>query len=190
MKKIGIRRCEVEFINSFDWGIMNFIQESVRCAFLDVVMTWITFLGDEGIIWIIAGVALRITEKYRKYGVVLLLGLLMGSIIGNNIIKPIVERARPCTVDPSVQLLIDRPSSFSFPSGHTTSSFVGATVLMKANRKFGIPAVIVAALIAFSRMYLYVHFPTDILGGIVLGVAIGLVGVAIANKVKLPQKKK
>lgn len=180
----------MDFIMNFDWGIMNFIQESIKCSFLDLIMPWITFLGDEGIIWIISGVALLFTKKYRKHGVVLLLGLLMGSIIGNEIIKPIVARARPCTVDPSVQLLIERPSSYSFPSGHTTSSFVGATVLMKTNKKFGIPAVIVASLIAFSRMYLYVHFPTDIIGGIVLGVAIGIGGMAIADKVKFPKKKK
>jgi len=179
----------MEAIIQFDWSVMYFIPDHLRCAFLDVIVPWITFLGDEGIIWILAGVALLFSKKHRKNGVVLLLGLLLGSIIGNEILKPIIARDRPCAIDPTVQLLIDRPSSFSFPSGHTTSSFVGAAVLMKTDKRFGIPALVVACLIAFSRMYLFVHFPTDILAGIVLGTVIGVLGVIIAGKIKLPEKK-
>ena len=88
-----------------------------------------------------------------------------------------------------MQLLIANPTDYSFPSGHTLSSVIGATVLTKANRKFGLAAIPLAALIAFSRLYLYVHFPTDILGAAVLGVGIGLVTCTIGDRVRTLAKK-
>ena len=92
---------------------------------------------------------------------------------GNACLKNLIARPRPCWLDSSVQLLIANPADYSFPSGHTLSSVIGATGLTKTNRRFGYAAIPLAALIAFSRLYLYVHFPSDVLAAAVLGVALG-----------------
>ena len=163
----------MEWLQNIDWWLMNAIQ-ALRCDFLDFLMPIITFLCDGGWIWIVTGVVLLFFQQSRRYGIILLLGLLLGSILGNDLIKPLVERPRPFMLHDIGELLITKPSSFSFPSGHTVSSFVAMTVLWRFDRRLGIPAAVVGSLIAFSRMYLYVHFPTDILAGAVLGVAVAL----------------
>lgn len=120
----------------------------------------------------------------------MLAGLAVGVLAGNLTRKPLIARPRPCWLDESVQLLIANPTDYSFPSGHTLSSVIGATVLTKANRKFGFTAIPLAALIAFSRLYLYVPFPTDILGAAVLGMAIGLLTCIIGDKIWTALAKK
>lgn len=173
----------MEFIQNIDFSILIWIQENIRCAFLDVVLPFITRLCNNGEIWILIGVVLLFFKKYRKFGVFVLVGMLLGSLIGNEILKPIIARPRPCHIYEMLpEMLVDIPKSYSFPSGHTTSSVISATVLIMANKKFSFFAVPLAFLIAFSRMYLFVHFPTDILGGIVLGVLIGLFTVFFGNK--------
>jgi undecaprenyl-diphosphatase len=130
----------------------------------------------------VCGVILPFFKKYRRYGIFVLVAMLLCSLIGNEILKPIVARARPYHIDTAIELLVERPSSFSFPSGHTCSSAVGATVLTLANKKFGYAAIPVAALIAFSRLYVFVHFPTDVLAGAILGIGLGLVVSIFGNK--------
>ena len=102
----------------------------------------------------LAAAALLITKKYRRYGVLLLVALALGVLTGNLTLKPLIARPRPCWVDESVRLLIPNPTDYSFPSGHTLSSVIGATVLTKANAKFGLAAIPLAALIAFSALSL------------------------------------
>ena len=167
---------------NLDWTILHWIQNTLVCPAMDFLMPKITLLGNGGAVWILAAAILLATKKNRKSGVFLLAGLAAGVLIGNLTLKPLIARPRPCWLDESVQLLIANPTDYSFPSGHTLSSVIGATMLTKANRKFGIAAIPLAALIAFSRLYLYVHFPTDILGAAVLGVAIGLVTCMIGDK--------
>ena len=157
-----------------DFAILDFIQAKLHSPFMDGVMVFITTLGNAGLIWIALGVTLLFFKRYRPWGLTLLLGLAIGAILGNSIIKPIVARPRPCHINLLVELLIERPTSYSFPSGHTCSSFIGAITLTWANRKFGYFAIPLAILIAFSRMYLYVHFPTDILGGILLACVVAI----------------
>ena len=175
---------------SFDWSILHWIQHTLVCPALDFLMPKITLLGNGGAIWLLAAVALLITKKYRRYGVYLLAGLAVGVLSGNVVLKNLIARPRPCWLDTSVQLLIANPTDYSFPSGHTLSSVIGATILTKADRRFGYAAIPLAALIAFSRLYLYVHFPTDILGAVVLGVAIGLAVCAAGNKLWTALAKK
>ncbi len=173
----------MDFIQNVDFSILFWIQEHIRCAFLDVVMPFITSLCDNGEIWIVFGIVLLFFKKYRKFGIFVLVAMLLGSLVGNEIIKPLVARPRPChQLSFLPELLIDMPHSYSFPSGHTTSSVIAATVLMRANKKFGLFSIPLAFLIAFSRMYLFVHFPTDILGGTVLGILIGFFTVSFGNK--------
>ena len=109
----------------------------------------------------------------RCQGVTLLAGLAIGVLAGNVCLKNLIARPRPCWLDDSVFMLISVPTDYSFPSGHTPASAIGATVLTKTNRKFGWAAIPAAIIIAFSRLYLFVHFPSDILAGAVLGIAIG-----------------
>ena len=98
----------------------------------------------------------------------------------------LIARPRPCWLDDSVKLLIPIPTDYSSPSGHTLSSVIGATVLTKTNRRFGWAAIPLAAIIAFSRLYLFVHYPSDILAGAVLGAAIGLVVYRVGMRYKNP----
>lgn len=159
---------------SIDWSILNWIHSTFTCGFLDFLMPKITLLGDMGAIWIVAAVVMLCTKKYRKQGVILLAGLAVGVLVGNVALKHLIARPRPCWLDTSVQLLIANPTDYSFPSGHTLSSVIGATILTMTNRKFGWAAIPVAVLIAFSRLYLYVHFPSDVLGAVFIGLVIGI----------------
>ena len=109
--------------------------------------------------------------------------LLFCLICGNLVLKPLVARLRPCDLNRAVELLIARPADYSFPSGHTFASFASITVLFLMERKaFWIPALVLGTLITFSRLYLYVHYPTDILGGIILGVSLGLLAVFLIRR--------
>ena len=151
-----------------DFQILDFIQTHMRTPFLDSFFTRITHLGDAGTVWILIAVILLFTKKYRKAGLGMLIVMLIANIIGDQIIKPLIGRARPFTYR-DIKLLIPPPGRSSFPSGHSASSFGAAVFLYLYDKKLGIPAFVLAALIAFSRLYLYVHYPTDVLGGILLG---------------------
>ncbi len=156
-----------------DWAILHWIQDTLVCPFMDLLMPKISLLGNGGAVWLLAAAALLCSKKYRRQGILLLAGLIAGVLVGNVCLKNLVARPRPCWLDESVHLLIANPTDYSFPSGHTLSSVIGATILTKTDRRFGYAAIPLAALIAFSRLYLYVHFPSDVLAAAVLGVVIG-----------------
>lgn len=168
-------------LESLDFYILDLIQ-NLRCPFLDFLIPRVTALGNGGMIWILTSLIMCINKKYRKTGITVLAALLAGFIICNIIIKPLAARPRPCWIDTSVPILINVPSDYSFPSGHTLSSFIAAFVLLFSGNRFGYAAVVLAALIAFSRLYLYVHFPSDVLGGIFLAALISYVVLGISNK--------
>ena len=149
--------------------ILDMIQ-NLRTPIGDVVVPLITRLGDAGIIWIILTVLLLIIPKTRKTGVIMMAALLVDVLLCNVFIKNLVARTRPFDVNTAVQLLVAKPRDYSFPSGHTAASFASVTALYLAGeKKLWKPALALAILIAFSRMYLYVHYPTDILGGVIFG---------------------
>lgn len=163
-------------IMNFEFLILDFIQEYIKNPVLDFVMPKITLLGNSGIIWIIAAIVMLCIPKYRKSGYALSAGLIVCLILGNLVLKPWIARVRPFDMVEGFKLLIAAPSDFSFPSGHTYSSVVGAAVLTMTDKRFGYVAIPLAVIIAFSRLYLYVHYPTDILGGILLG---GIISVGL-----------
>lgn len=168
----------------FEFTILDFIQENMRCGFLDTVLPFISRLGNKGFIWILgASLLIVFSNKYKKHGLLILAILLTGVIIGNLFLKNIVMRPRPCWINESVDMLTGIPKDYSFPSGHTLSSFGAATGFMYTDRRMGIFALVLALIIAFSRMYLYVHFPTDILGGMILGTGIALAEIYIFRRV-------
>lgn len=169
-------------VEKMELTILDWIQ-SIRTPAGDVVIPLITRLGDAGIIWILLAAVLLIFPKTRKSGAILAAALCVDVILCNGILKNLFGRLRPCDVNTSIQLLIARPDSFSFPSGHTAASFAAVAALKLAGeRRLWKPALALAALIAFSRMYLYVHYPTDILGGVAVGIFAGYAGYWIINR--------
>ena len=166
---------------NLDQTLLYWIHDNLSCGLLDVLMPKLTLLGSGGAIWLLAAGGMLCTKKYRRQGVILLAALAAGVLVGNVCLKNLIARPRPCWLDDSVRLLVASPTDYSFPSGHTLSSAIGAAVLTKADRRFGRAAIPAAAVIAFSRLYLFVHYPSDILAGAVLGVAIGLAAYRIGT---------
>lgn len=172
---------------NFDLPILDWIAEHISCPFLDKVMPAITFLGDKGWIWILLAAVLLCVPKYRKTGFAMAMALLMGLVVCNLWLKPAIGRLRPFAYQLQyygrvIPLLITAPTDPSFPSGHTIASFEAATVLLIRDKKWGIYPLVLAFLIAFSRLYLYVHYPTDVLAAMVLGTGIGFVATLLANQ--------
>lgn len=170
-------------ITDIDFKILDFIQKHFSCRFLDFLMPKITFLGNEGLIWILTAVVMLFLAKYRKTGIMVGLGLLEGVIIGNVLLKNLIARERPCWINDTVTMLISIPRDYSFPSGHTLSSFIAATIIMHHDKRMGIAAYVLASMIAFSRLYLYVHFPSDVFAGVLIGIIIGIVSNVISNNI-------
>lgn len=168
-------------IISLDMTLLNFIYDNLRCAFLDMFMPLVTLFGESGIFYILLALGLLIFKKTRKTGLMLAVSLIIGLVVCNLTLKPVIARARPYTVRTDVVMLVEALSDFSFPSGHAVAAFEGATVMLCNYRKTGILFLVLAILIAFSRLYLYVHYPTDVIVGVVIGVISGLVSVKAVN---------
>ena len=190
---------------AFDLPILNWIQQNMQSTFLDFIMPFITILGDAGIFWIACAVILMFIPKYRKAGFSMGLALIFGVVVCNMILKPLVGRIRPYDYNLQVlklqwqdflvhgKLLVETPHDFSFPSGHTIASFEASVALYKNDKRLGIPALILAVLIAFSRMYLYVHYPTDVIASVILGTIFALIANLIVHsifaKLSRPQRR-
>jgi undecaprenyl-diphosphatase len=171
-------------IQQIDDSILNFIQNHLHLPILNLVMPWLSWLDNNGVVWIFIAVLLLCSKKYRSTGLIVLIALLFCYIFGDLLLKQLIARARPFTVHPAMTLLIPKPTDFSFPSGHTESSFAAATVLFLRKKSWGVAAFVLAALIAFSRLYLYVHYPSDIIGGLVLGIASAYLAVYLYQRWK------
>lgn len=159
----------MELLKTMDDNILISIYNKCRSNRLDKIMPCITLLGDYGFIWIAISIILLITKKYRNSGEMCILGLILTSILGEGIIKNFVQRKRPDIKSTPITLLIKESITYSFPSGHTASSFAAAGILGSQINMLLIPAFVLAFLIAFSRLYLMVHYPSDVLMGIALG---------------------
>ena len=173
----------------FDLPILDWIAATLWCPFLDAVMPVITMLGDAGIFWMIIAAMLLLFKKTRRVGLGMGFAMLMGLLLCNLTLKPLCQRPRPYDYQYDVfgkmiPLIIERQHDFSFPSGHTIASFEAAGVIMLNNKKWGIAALILACLIAFSRLYLYVHYPTDVICSVILGIGIGFLACRITDEAK------
>ncbi len=179
---------------SFDLPILDWIQATLQSPFMDKFMPFITIFGNGGIFWIAWAVLLICFPKTRRTGLGMGFALILGLLICNIILKPGVARPRPYDMQAEmgvmIDLLVKRSHDFSFPSGHTIASFEASVVLLKNSKKMGIPAFILAILVSFSRLYLYVHYPTDVIVSVILGTIFAFIGDAIAKKLPLPEPKK
>jgi len=177
-----------QWIQNWDVSVLNWIQEHIANPFFDVFFSLITHLGDAGLFWIAIAVAMLFFRKTRKTGITIGVALILGLILGNGILKNVIGRVRPYDLDGAYgsimgveDLLVNKPGDKSFPSGHTLASFEAAVVMLIRDKRFGIPAIIVATLVAFSRLYLYLHFPTDVFGGILLAILNSILAVIIVD---------
>ncbi len=169
---------------SAEFAILDWIQNTLRCGFLDKVLPVITSWSNHGEVWILLALVLMIWKKTRWLGIGVACGLLLDMICCNLVLKPLIGRVRPCDINTAVELLIFRPHDASFPSGHTAISFAAVGALAAAKSKLWIPACVLSVVIAFSRLYLYVHWPTDVLGGIVVGLLCGYAGCWVSGQIQ------
>lgn len=176
----------LELIQAMDESALLFIQEHLRVSILDPLMVLVSTLGNAGMIWILLGVVLTIIPKTRKMGVLALSSLLVCFLINNGLLKNLVARPRPYTQIAELVMLMECPSDHSFPSGHTCAAFAVAGSLLWSGRKrlYGlrIPALLLAVMTGWSRLYVGVHYPTDVLAACV----IGLLGSYIVTKALSP----
>lgn len=156
------------------WEIYNLdrLHNFLERPWFDGFMIFVTQSGNMGTVWIIAALLMMLIEPSFKEGYTMLIALILCITIGNLIIKNIVKRNRPF-FHKDYKLLIKQPRDYSFPSGHTLSSFAAATVIFLTNPICGVIAYIYASLIALSRLYLRVHFFTDVGFSLIAGIVIG-----------------
>lgn len=159
-------------MQTFELAILDGIQTLFRCSFLDWFMPAVSSLGNNGWIWILLTVLLMLYPKTRKTGAVLALALSLELLCCNGILKPLIDRVRPCAVR-DFSPFIAPPQDASFPSGHTAASFAAVGGLHASGSRLWKPALVLAILIGVSRLYLYVHWPSDVLAGAVLGYGLG-----------------
>lgn len=159
--------------------------QSIRSDFLDSVMVAVfnNIVGSIGEIWIILGIILLLIPKTRKTGICVLISYGLAYFIGDIILKDLIARPRPCAIDETIELIIKRPTSFSCPSVHSMLAFASASAVFRFHKKAGIAVLVFAALVGLSRLYFFVHFPTDVLFGAILGFAIGTAICFIAKKI-------
>lgn len=167
----------------FEFAFLDWLQQ-FHNPVLDALAVFLNYAGEHGEIWIAFTLILLLCRRTRKAGLAMAIALVSYLIAGDFILKPLFARPRPCDVNTAVTILVKRPHGHSFPSGHTASAFAAAFALWRQDRKLGSPALILAVFIAFTRLYLYVHFPTDILGGVVLGLALGALASLLADKIE------
>lgn len=174
----------MKFFNYID-SLLPKIFSSMANPFWDSFMVFVSRLGDVGFVWIIVILALLISKKYRRVGIIAAVSLAVCFLTGNYLIKPLVGRLRPCNLYPDLRMIVPCLTDYSFPSMHTATAFSVSTVLFRHNRAMGIPAIILSVLIALSRVYLNLHFTTDIICGALYGAGIALLAEIVIKITKL-----
>ena len=163
----------LEQLMDLDSGFLMYIQEFMRNDAATRTFRGITTLGNAGAVWIAISLLLLVPKKTRRIGCMGLLALVLSLLFNNMLLKHLNARSRPYDCIRGLIPLITPPTDYSFPSGHTAASFaVGVLLFRKLPKRYGIPALVLAALIGFSRLYLGVHYPSDVLAGALLGTGI------------------
>lgn len=159
----------IQSIQKIDINILKIIHDYSQNKIFDTIMPFITALGNLGVVWIAISIILILNKRYRTIGLMCISAMILNAIVGEGILKHLIQRPRPFVTMPTIQLLIPEPRSFSFPSGHTSTSFVAVGIICSQLRRYKVQVIVLACLIAFSRLYLFVHYPSDVLAGIVQG---------------------
>ncbi len=171
-------------MTELDGQILIFIQEHIRNSFCDPIFKSITHLGDAGIFWIILTIILLCFKKTRRAGIYSACALVGSVIINNMILKNLINRTRPYEVIQGLQCIVSPATDASFPSGHTGASFASAVAMCKQiPKKYAVLLIILASLIAFSRLYVGIHYPTDVLGGLITGIGLGILANVIGDRI-------
>jgi len=171
--------------------ILLFIQENIRCDILTPVMKFVSYICNHGEVWILAALILLLMKNTRKCGAAVAIALILSYVVNNLILKNVVERPRPYEMIEGLVPLVERLSDYSFPSGHTGASFAASFVIIKSRLPYvRIPALILAILIACSRLYLGVHYPTDVAAGMVIGIIMSYIACAIISKITWSRQHK
>lgn len=173
----------LEAVTTWDASVITAIYENVHSAFLTMFFRIATLLGEGGIFWIAVAVILLFFKKTRRSGICIGASLLIGVIVGNGIIKNVVARPRPYDAIEGIESVVSHLSDYSFPSGHSLCCFEAATALAMNRTKWAIPAYVGAVLVAVSRLFLFVHYPTDVICGALLGVLFGVLGSLAAGAI-------
>ena len=176
----------MEAIFNFDSSILLWIQDNLRSDVVTPVMKVITHLGDKGILWILITLALLAFRKTRRLGIMCGLAMTIGLVVTNLVIKNWVARVRPYEVIPGLNCIVGLADDFSFPSGHTTNSLACGWVLFRRAPKkwWRVTALVMAILISLSRLYVGIHYPTDVLGGAVIGIGSACISMALFPKIE------
>lgn len=161
--------------------ILHFFSD-LHGTFFDKIVLFITHLGDKGFVWIGMALVFLFIKKYRKAGINMAVAMLISLLVVNMFLKNLIERDRPFITDPTLDNLVFE-GSFSFPSGHTATSVTAAMSLFYWHKKEGIAAIVLAVLISLSRIYICVHYPTDVLGGAVSGILISFVVFVVIRSI-------
>lgn len=172
---------------TIDASLLLYLQENIRNPILTKVLVFITTLGNGGFIFILLGALLLVFKKTRKHGILYSLALIFNLLLTNLVLKNLFMRPRPYAVIDGLTILINPPHGYSFPSGHTSAAFCLAMILFFINKRASVVAFVFAVLMGFSRMYTGVHYPSDVLGGALVGVVAALI-VGLVNKYVVSKK--
>ena len=172
----------MEALLAFDRAVSLYMAQHLRPEWLNPVMIVVSLVGNAGLIWFLFALFMLCKPKYRRGGLALVCAMVAGFLLGNIFLQNLVMRPRPCWEFPEVAMLVAVPHDYSFPSGHTLAAFTAASVIFCVNRRAGAAAFLFAALMGFSRLYLFVHYTTDILAGAALGCLVGFLTVFIFYK--------
>jgi undecaprenyl-diphosphatase len=164
-----------------DQAVLEYFQSVVTDSWLTQVMKVFTTLGDAGLVWILLAIAFLIFPKTRQMGVAVALALIVMVFANNVVLKSLFARERPFNTYSDILVLITKPTSLSFPSGHTSASFAFVAAVFPYRRGWAVAFLPLAAVIAFSRIYLSVHYFTDVLGGLAFGILFGVIGVVLGS---------
>ncbi|MDD6023573.1 MAG: phosphatase PAP2 family protein [Oscillospiraceae bacterium] len=176
-------------ITELDFRILDWIREHLQCGFLDGAMQAVSFLGEAGWVFVLIAVAMLLRKETRPVGLAIAVSLALSLLVCNGVLKNLVARPRPFHLRPETLLIVSPPGEFSFPSGHTSAAFAFAGAMLGMKNRYRWAAMAFGILMGFSRLYLYVHFPTDVIGGVVSGLFCGYLGAFLAKKSGLFSRK-
>ncbi len=170
----------MNMLQEIDLAVLDAIQSGLRCGIADQIMAAVSLIGAVG--WAVCGILLLFFKKYRFCGAAVLIAFTAALLLTELAVKPLFLRERPYLLNPEIVLAVPEPYGTSFPSAHSSTSFAAAAALFRGKKLWGILGICFAALVAFSRLYLYVHFPSDVLAGTLLGAGIGLACLWLSGK--------